>query len=126
MAADPCQNSFRHEFDRTGRKSADLEVAIASENRLKMDTIHDTKLYIFTFQGVPIDCTLRRWLLAYSTACITSDLITGSPMRCEPVENSPYPKCTVSQALIRGDFVELLAFLRDLSQNSGAHCVHYV
>ena len=126
MAADPRQNIFRHEFDRTGHKPADSEAAMASENRLRMDTHAHTKSYIFTFLSLPVHCTFWRWLVAYSTAYVPCDCISDSAMRCVPVENSPYPKCVHSAALIRGDFVELLAFLRDLSQNSSAHCVHCV
>ena len=92
VAADPRQKIFRHEFDRTGDKSADSEVAIASENRLRMVTHAHTNALQRHFDGFPLVTCDWRWSTADTTTYDTCCAIIVSAVQARIAENFVVPK----------------------------------
>ena len=92
VAADPRQKIFRHEFDRTGAKSADSEVAIASENRLRMVTHAHTNALQRHFDGFPLVRCVRRCGTADTTTYDTCCSVTISAAQARIAENFVVPK----------------------------------
>ncbi len=129
VAADPRQKIFRHEFDRTGRVSADSEVAMASENRKVIWTHAHTNDWFSDFGDFVRDSCGWPRCMAHATTYLTCYYITINVIQRLIAENFAVQQKLKDAAVWRSRtcnpflFSPLLALC--LSQNSGARGFHY-